>query len=154
MQDTCASVMIPNPQILRSDITLGEAVAKLREVGSRYLPVLDSNDNFIGGFSTMKVIELLLPQSVSIKAGKNPFELSFMRTTLEELQERLAERSQEPIAEFILKDKLQICTPETSLMEVLNLLYKFHYHVVVCAPNSRKFLGVVSVAGVLAHIAG
>lgn len=154
MHDTCASIMIPDPVTLRPDITLAEAVAIMRKVRSRYLPVVDANGDYIGGFSSMRIIKLLLPQSVSIKAGKNPFELNFMNTTVEELQERLGERAQEPITEHILLDKLQVCTPQTSLMEVLNLLYKHHYHIVVCEPNSRRFVGVVSIGGVLDHIAG
>lgn len=154
MRDTCASIMIPNPVTLRPDITLAEALATMQRVRSRYLPVVDEKGDYIGGFSSMTVIKLLLPQSVSIKAGKNPFELSFMHTTLEELQERLGERGQEPITEHILLDKLQVCTPDTGLMEVLNLLYQYHYHVVVCEPNSRRFVGVVSISGVLDHISG
>lgn len=154
MHDTCADVMIPNPATLHPNMTLGEAVAKLLDVRVRYLPVVDDNGDFVGTFSSMTVIRMLLPQSVSIKEGKNPFELSFMHTTVEELQARLGERGNDPIAAHIQEEKLKICTPDTGMMEAINLLYKHHYQLVVCEPNSRKFLGVVSISGVLRHVAG
>lgn len=154
MKTTCANIMIPNPVTLHPDVTLDEAFATLRQVGTRYLPVVDDNHIFIGGFSSMTLIQLLLPQSVSIKAGKNPFELSFMRTTVEELRERLDERRQETIREYILPNKLPICRPDTSIMEALNILYQHHYHAVIVEPETGRFLGVVTINGVLDHIGG
>ncbi|SUO97526.1 CBS domain-containing protein [Suttonella ornithocola] len=149
---TVANIMIPSPVKLHPDITLIQAVHTMREVGARYLPVVDDRGNYLGGFSSMTIIRLLLPQSVSIKEGKNPFELNFMNTTIEELRERLGERGHEPITEHILKDKLPVCTPNTSIMEALNILYKYHYHVVITEEGSRRFLGVVTINGVLEHI--
>ena len=113
MSANCSSIMIAEPRILHPKMTIKEVFPIIRQVGTRFLPVVDDAGDFVGTFSSMTLIKLLLPSSVSIKEKKNP------------------------------------CTPQTSIMEALNLLYHYHYHVVVLAPNSRQFLGVITVKGVL-----
>lgn len=152
MHDTCADIMIPQPVILRPDITLNEAFNKIHNIGVRYLPVVNEEGDFVGIFSSMTLIKLLLPSSVSITGGSNPLDLAFMYNSIEELREKLEERGHEPITDYILTDNLPVCTPKTSIMEALNILYKNHYHVVITAPNSKKFLGVVTINGVLDQI--
>lgn len=152
MHDTCADIMIAQPVILRPDITLNEAFHTIHNIGVRYLPVVNDDGDFVGIFSSMTLLKLLLPNSVSITRARNPLDLAFMYTSIEELQERLKERGQEPITDYILTENLPVCTPKTSIMEALYILYKNHYHVVITAPNSKKFLGVVTIHGVLEQI--
>lgn len=152
MSATCSSIMIAEPTILHPKMTLKEVFPIIRHVGTRFLPVVDDAGDFLGTFSSMTLIKLLLPSSVSIKEGKNPFDLMFMQTTLAELSERLEEIGDLPITEHIFTDDVPTCTPQTSIMEALNLLYHYHYHVVVLAPDSRQFLGVITIKGVLDSI--
>lgn len=152
MSATCSSIMIAEPTILHPAMSIKEVFPIIRGVGTRFLPVVDDAGDFVGTFSSMTLIKLLLPSSVSIKAGKNPFDLMFMQTTLDELGERLREIGDAPITDHIFTDDIPTCTPQTSIMEALNLLYQHHYHVVVLAPDSRQFLGVITVKGVLDSI--
>lgn len=149
MSANCSSIMIAEPRILHPKMTIKEVFPIIRQVGTRFLPVVDDAGDFVGTFSSMTLIKLLLPSSVSIKEGKNPFDLMFMQTTLDELGERLQEIGDSLITDHIFTDDVPTCTPQTSIMEALNLLYHYHYHVVVLAPNSRQFLGVITVKGVL-----
>lgn len=149
MRATCSSIMTAEPTVLRPSMTLKEVFPIIRQAATRFMPVVDETGNYIGTFSSMTLIKLLLPQSVSIKAGKNPFDLMFMQTTLQELTERLQEIGDLPITEHIFVDDVPTCTPQTSIMEVLNLIYQHHYHAIVLAPDSRQFLGVVTIKGVL-----
>lgn len=150
----CTEIMVKNPVVLRPSMKVREVVPLVLKVGTRYLPVVDEDGLFVGIFSSMTLIKHLLPHSVSLKKGKNPFELTFMQSSIGELSERLHMIIDDEIVHHILQDfdKMPVCTPETSMMEALNLLYKHHYHVVVLEKGSRRFLGVITIRGALEAI--
>ena len=153
MKDTCGSVMGPNPIVLTPETSLGEALHTLRRAELRYLPVVDAGGHLVGVFSSLRLLALLLPQVMSINMGKTPLELNFMRTSLEDLQQRFRELADRPIAEFLIR-RLTYCTPETSLMEVVNLVHKYQARVFITEPETHKLLGVVSTEQLIDQIMG
>ena len=104
----------------------------------------------------MSLIEILLPRGITanLEHGKKLPELDFMKTTVEELRYRLRERGNEPITDFLITKNIPLLHPETSLMEALYLIYQYHSHAIIVEKDSRRFLGVVSINGVLDHIQG
>lgn len=150
--DTCRDIMLTNPVVLRPDQTLLEALHTIHNRGVRYLPVVDEEGNFVGIFSSLTLMRLLLPQTFSINMGKMPVDLNFMRTDIDELRERLGERSHESISKHIISEDIQTCTPDSSIMEAIHLLHAHHAHVIITEPDSRKFVGIVTINGLLDHI--
>lgn len=155
MNYTCRDVMLPHRPTLHPAMTVAGAFAAIHHRNERYFPVVDDAGNFMGIFNSMSLVELLLPRSLTANLGRemNPPELNFMHTTVSELRERLREHYEEPITDFLMRDDLPLCTPETRLMEALYLLYRLRRsHGVVLAKGTRRYLGLVSVSSVLDSI--
>ena len=149
MKNTCRDIMIANPETLHPDQSLHEALSKIRKSGMRYLPVVDSNGAFLGIFSSVKLLELLLPQSVSINMGRKMVDLNFMKTNVEELQERLDTIGHEPVSQHILTRDIPTCSPDDSIMEAIFILHQHHAHVIVTAENSNQFIGIITINALL-----
>ena len=101
MNYTCRDIMIDHPLTLHPAMTIAEAFEVIHHRGVRYFPVVDDAGDFVGIFSSMSLIELLLPRGITANParGKKLPELDFMKTTVEELRSRLRERGQEPITD-------------------------------------------------------
>ena len=153
---TCRDIMIEHPRTLHPAMTIAEALAATHHSGVRYFPVVDDAGDFIGIFSSMTVIELLLPRGITANPayGKKLPELDFMKTTVSELRERLSQYDDEPITDYLITKNIPLLNPETSLMEALYLIYQHHSHAIIIEKGSRRFLGVVSINSVLDHIQG
>ena len=156
MHYTCRDIMIAHPRILHPAMTIAEAFEATHHSGVRYFPVVDDAGDFIGVFSSMSLIEVLLPRGVTANPayGKKLPELDFMKTSVEELRERLHARGGEPITDHLITENIPLLYPETSLMEALYLIYQYHSHAIIVEKGGRRFLGVVSINGVLDHIQG
>ncbi|MDO4642922.1 MAG: CBS domain-containing protein [Cardiobacteriaceae bacterium] len=148
--------MIERPLTLHPSMTMAQAFEEIHHRGIRFFPVVDDNGDFMGVFSSISLIELLLPRGLinSLDKKKNPPELNFMQPSLEELRKRLQERGDEPIRDFLVTQDVPLCTPDTSLMELLYTIYLHYSHVIVVEEGSRRFLGIVSIDGILDHIKG
>lgn len=153
MNDTCREIMIAHPTTILPSCTLLEALNIIREKRMRYLPVVDENKRFLGQFSSITCLSLLLPQSMNIHMGKLPPELNFMRTTLEELKEQLGELANNLVINHLMPESQNnICYPESSIMEAIHLLNEHHAHVIVVGKENKEFLGVITISGLLDHI--
>ena len=155
MNYTCRDVMLPHRPTLHAAMTIAGAFAAIHHLNERFFPVVDDKGDFIGVFNSMSLVELLLPRSLTANLGRemNPPELNFMRTSVAELRMRLHEHYEEPITDFLMRDGLPLCSPDTGLMEALYLLYRLRRsHAVVLAKGTRHYLGLVSVNSVLDSI--
>lgn len=151
-KDTCGSIMIANPTTLAPDCSLLEALRTIRACSVRYLPVVDAEQNFVGIFSSLTLLSVLLPQSMNINMGRRPPELKFMRPTVGELTERLGVLADEPILDYIIRDDISVCHPDSSIMAAIHLLNEHHAHVIVTEKDSKRFLGIITINGLLDHI--
>lgn len=151
MQHTCADILTPNPILLHPKTTLLEALNTIRHAGVRYLPVVDEHNEFKGIFSSLTLLTLLLPSTMSINMGTPLVDLNFMTTNLEELREQLSHCQHEPVSNH-LTSKLSTLTPQSTIMEAIHLLYDKHAHVVVLQPNSQQFVGIITINTLLSAI--
>lgn len=149
MKTKCQDILITNPTILRPNHTLAQALQALQKEHVRYLPVVDEQGDFVGLFSSLTLITLLLPQTISMDLGIPAAGLNFMTTSTEELHHRLQDLSDKPISEYITHTDLSVCHPESSIMEAIYLLHKFHSHVMITEKDSRRFVGIVSINSIL-----
>lgn len=149
MRSTCRDIMTENPTTLRPEQTLHEALEAIHNSGKRYLSVVDEYGDFVGIFSSMTLLKRLLPRSVSIDMGRKMVDLNFMKTNIEELQEMLDKIGHEPVKDHLINRKIPTCSPDDSIMEALFLLHQHHAHVIVTEKDSQRFLGIISINGLL-----
>lgn len=152
MQESCMDVLLESPIILNFHDTLHHATEALLKAHVRFLPVIDDTGKFQGIFSSLSIIKLLLPQAVRINMGKELVDLNFMKNTLTEFKERYDRISEEPLAHYITRDEKIICSPNSSIMEVLLILYKSQAHAIVVEPETQKFIGVITIRSVIDKI--
>ncbi|UJF23999.1 CBS domain-containing protein [Suttonella sp. R2A3] len=152
MRSTCRDIMTANPTTLHPDQTLYEALAAVHHSGKRYLSVVDENGYFVGIFSSMNLLRALLPRSISINMGRKMVDLNFMKTNVEELQEMLDKIGHEPVKDHLINRKIPTCSPDDSIMEAIFLLHQHHAHVIVAEEDSQRFLGIISINGLLDHV--
>ena len=122
----------------------------------RNLPIVDTDDQFIGLFGIRRLIHLMLPKAAQIEFGLK--DLSFMPDELGELHKRLIDIGQTPVVDLMepIKD-LVFCAPSTPFPEVLELLdnsadTSLPIIVVDGDSNSKKLVGMVSAWDVLDRI--
>lgn len=149
MKNTCRDIMIANPKTLAPEQTLDEALKLIHNSGVRYLPVVDSNGDFLGIFSSIKLLERLLPKSISINMGRKVGDLNFMKTNIEELQEQFNHLGHEPVREHMITSDIPTCSPDDSIMEAIYILHQHHAHVIVTEKDSDRFIGIVTINGLL-----
>lgn len=151
MKTLCGHIMSRNPVTLKPDCTFKEALRTTRENGVRYLPVVDENQQFLGVFSSLTLLNLLLPQALSINMGKKPVDLNFMRTSIEDLQEKLGEIGNQAIREHLITD-IPTCHEESSIMEAIHILHDHHTHVIITEKDSKRFVGVITINILVDHL--
>lgn len=144
---TCDKIMLKNPQTVGTNATVPDAVKLMKEYGIRSLPVVDSKGNFIGVFTTTHLIKLLLPAVATIEDGLS--DLSFVHDPISYIQRRYKEVTTHRVGDFIDVDDVPFAHPDTSMTEVMLLLYKHRTHITVIDPESRAVVGVVTVNSVL-----
>lgn len=149
MNNTCRDIMIANPRTLRPDQTLDEALSLIRNSGVRYLPIVADNGDFLGMFSLVHLLQALLPSSIGIKMGRKMTDLNFMKTNIDEFQERLASIADEPVSQYMLTEDIPTCNPDDSIMEAIFILHQYHAHVVVTAADSKRFIGIITINALL-----
>ncbi len=149
---TCAEVMIANPMTLSPTATLADAFELIHNSGVRYLPVVDDQHRFVGVFSSLSVLRMLLPSSLQINMGRQPRDLNFMRQSVEELRERFAEFANDPVTDYLITDEVVLASPDSSITEAIYLITRHHTHVVSCEPESQRFLGIITINGLFDEI--
>lgn len=151
MKTSCGHIMLRDPVTLAPDCTFKEALQAIRTHRVRYIPVVDEQQQFVGIFSSLTLLNLLLPQALSINIGKKPPELNFMRTNIEDLAERLGEIGDHPIRDHLTTD-VTICHEDSSIMEAIHILHDQHAHVIITAKDSKRFEGIITINALLDHI--
>lgn len=151
MKTLCEHIMVKDPVTLQPDCTFNQALAIAQECSVRYLPVVDENGRFLGLFSTLTLLNLLLPQAVSINMGKKLVDLNFMRTSMDALRAKLGEIGDELIGKHLLTD-VPICHADSSIMEAIHILHNHHTHVVVTDKATNRLLGIITIKTLVRHL--
>ncbi len=140
-------IMLSDPRTVGPDDTVPMAVQLMREYGMRNVPVVDGEGCFLGVFSTVHLIELLLPAAATVEGGLT--DLSFVHDTLDHLRKRFKGIENHKVGDFIEADDIPVAAADTSLVEALLLLYQHRTHVTVVEESTKKVIGVVTVNAVL-----
>ncbi len=137
----CQNIMHSPPTRLYVDNTVREAIDLLLEHHMYCVPVVDRNEIFVGEINTRDLIGLLLPSSLSMVGGLR--NTGFVRETLEELRERLANVNDYRIAPYVVTD-IAVVYPDSPLIDAMMLLYDRYIRVPVVERGSRKLVGAIS----------
>ena len=137
----CNTIMHSPPHRLYADNTIQEAIDLLLEHHMFSVPVVDRNEIFLGEISTRDLTGLLLPMSLTMEGGLR--NTGFVRESLGELKERLAEISGHHLEPYIDTD-VSVVHPDSPLIDALMLLFDKDIRVPVVERNGRKLLGSIS----------
>lgn len=137
---TVQTLMNPNPVTLRPTDTVATAADYILKQHLRHLPVVDEQGRYIGTFSIYSLIQLALPKAVTMREGLS--NAGFVNEKTPELAQRLRERSNEPVANWLSKDA--VLHVDSSAMDALLLLLKGHVSVPVVDKQSQRLVRMIS----------
>ncbi len=124
----------------------------MKQFGMRNLPVVDDDGRFLGVFSTVHLIELLLPVAATVEGGLT--DLSFVQDSLDDIRERYKNVENHKVGDFIESEHVPVVHTGTSLVEAMLLLYQHRTHVTVVEESTNKVVGVITVNGILEALIG
>ncbi|MDH3988189.1 MAG: CBS domain-containing protein [Gammaproteobacteria bacterium] len=145
------SIMTQDLRKIHPDETVKDGLKMMHEHHVRTLAVVNEDNQFVGLFGLRQLVDLLLPKVAQMEYGLT--NLSFMPDDMGELYHRLQSVGKKPVSQFLeSKDDLLLCSPETPLPEVLELLHQSFntsLPVMVVAGEKNKLVGMVSAWDVL-----
>ena len=148
---TARILMNPHPVTLRPTDTVATAARHILEKHLRHLPVVDEQGRYIGTFSIYSLLQLTLPKAVTMAEGLT--DVSFVTETTEDLTERLRERRNEPVVNWLSKDP--ILHPDTPTMEIMLLMLRDRTtSAPVVDKHSHRLEGIVSFWDMLEKMQG
>ena len=146
------SIMLTDPKTIGADETVPAAVRLMKEYGMRNLPVVDGEGKLLGVFTTVHLVELLLPKAATIEGGLS--DLTFVHDTLDDVRERWTEVQNHLVGDFIETDNIPVATANTSLIEVMLLIFQNRTHITIIDEDTSKVIGVVTFTKVLDALLG
>ncbi len=159
MNLVCKDVMNQNQLTVRPETTIIDAFNLIRKYKVRYLPVVNEDGTYFGVFTSPTLIRMLLPAAATIELASNQSSamavanLNFFEITPEDFADRLQNLADEKIGDHISdKRKIPIVSPKKGIMDGVMLLHKYKRHVILVEPDTRQFVGVLTINSVLGHL--
>lgn len=144
---TVANLMSTDVVVLKANDTITSALKLMCKHSVHNLPVLDHDGTFLGLFSLRRLSRELLPKAAKLDENSLLMHINFMPDSTDELLKRLSKLGHKPVSSLLEKSsKLRLCKPETSLPELLQLLFEspISLPVVVVEGKKKKLAGMVS----------
>jgi CBS domain-containing protein len=144
---TVTTIMSTDVVTLKPDDSITAALTLMCKYSVHNLPVLDHDGNFLGLFSLRRLSRELLPKAAKLDENSLLMHINFMPDDTDELLKRLTKLGHQPVSNLLEKSsKLRFCKPETSLPELLQLLFQSptSLPVVVVEGKKKKLAGMVS----------
>lgn len=138
---TARDVMDPHPSLLQATDKITDGVRIIMEHRYRNLPVVDDAGRFLGVFGVNCLIRTVLPKAVLVKDGLKT--VPFVRETLRDLRQRLADVENEPVT-YCLSEDIPVVHPDTALVETLLVLYRNRISIPVVEKDSGLLVGMIS----------
>ena len=138
---TAASVMDPNPTVLKATDRISTAIRYIMDNRYRQLPVVDDDGRYLGCFGVNCLLLQALPPAVRMERGLE--NVSFIQETLSDLHSRLTEVGHEAVS-VCLNPDVGVVAPDTPLIEALVRLHKTKASIPVVDPESGKLVGMIS----------
>ncbi len=159
MNLTCKDVMNENQITVKPETNVVEAFNLIRKYKVRYLPVLEDDGTYIGVFTSPTLIKMMLPAAATIKLTGNQSSamvvdnLNFFEIEAEDFAERLDYLVNEKVGDHLSKKRnIPIVSPNKGIMDGVMLLHKYKRHLILVEPETRKFVGVLTINSVLSHL--
>ncbi len=137
---TARTLMRSNPVMLRTTDTVAAAAQIILQHHLRHLPVIDEQGRYAGTFGIYSVLQLAMPKAVLISAKMD--NVDFMHETDRHLAQRLRERGQEPVSQWLSRDP--VAYPDTSAMQVMQMILHGHTSIPVVDRGSQHLEGMIS----------
>jgi len=144
---TATTIMSTDVVTLKPDDTIAIALGLMCKHGVHNLPVLDNDGTFLGLFSLRRLSRELLPKAAKLDENSLLMHINFMPDGTDDLLKRLTKLGQKPVDHLLEKtNKIRLCGPDTSLPELLQLLFESptSLPVVVVEGKKKKLAGMVS----------
>ena len=144
---TATTIMSKNIITLKPDDTITTALQLMCKHAVHNLPVLDKDGTFLGLFSLRRLSRELLPKAAKLDESSLLMHINFMPDGTDDLLKRLNKLGRQPVSNLLEKtSKLRLCRPETTLPELLQLLFESptSLPVVVVEGKKKKLAGMVS----------
>ncbi|MFK5891850.1 MAG: CBS domain-containing protein [Pseudomonadota bacterium] len=144
---TVTNIMSKDVVTLKPDDSITTALKLMCKYSIHNLPVLDHNENFIGLFSLRRLSRELLPKAAKLDENSLLMHINFMPDGTDALLKRLNKLGHKPVSSLLEKNsKLRLCKPDTTLPELLQLLFESptSLPVVVVEGKKKKLAGMVS----------
>ncbi len=142
-----SSIMSKDVITLKASDSITTALQLMCTHAIHNLPVLDKNGNFIGLFSLRRLSRELLPRAAKLDENSLLMHVNFMPDNSDDFSKRLHKLGKKPVSDLLEKTKkLRFCHPDTSLPELLQLLFESptSLPVVVIEGKKKKLAGMVS----------
>ncbi|HEX3429295.1 MAG TPA: CBS domain-containing protein [Rhizomicrobium sp.] len=136
-----AAVMSKSPITVREQESVSDAVLKLVSNHFTNLPVLDSQERYIGTFGIYDLLSLLVPR-VAL-AGDLMSNLRFIADDPEELRRKYQDVRNRPVSEFVNRNAPTL-DPDSPQVEAIRLFCRNHISLPVVDRKSGRLLGIVS----------
>ena len=149
---TARTLMNPQPMSLRPTDTVATATALILSHHLRHLPVVDAQGRYVGTFSIYSLLRLTLPKAVTMKEGLT--DVSFVNETTEDLAQRLRERGNEPVLNW-LSTEAPVMHSGTSSMEIMLLMLQGRTtSIPVVDKSNQRLEGIISFWDVFKKLTG
>jgi len=147
---TAKLFMNPNPVIIRTSATIAQGAEQVMAKQRRELPVVDDEGRFQGMLTVDCLLYLVLPKAATMEQGLDA--LPFVRSSLDDLRERLKKYLDKPITLCLTKKNVTVVHPDTPMLETLLILYHAKSNLPVVEKNTGKLVGTISYYNVGAKI--
>ena len=137
----CIDAIIKEPVCLTPDQTVREAMEIFNIQNIRSLPVLDSEDRFLGIFGLRHLLMGLLPMAVQIKDGLE--NLDFMEGTSPGISKRLRKLYNVKVSDLLDPEAITL-EPDTPTWEALRVMVYHGSPVSLVDKKTQKFKGLIS----------
>ncbi len=144
---TAETIMSTDVVTLKPDDSIATALQLMCTHSVHNLPVLDSDGTFLGLFSLRRLSRELLPKAAKLDEDSLLMHINFMPDSTDKLLHRLTKLGHQPVSALLEKSsKLRLCNPNTTLPEMLQLLFESptSLPVVVVEGKKKKLAGMVS----------
>lgn len=120
------------------------------------IPIVDSEDQYLGMFVRSRLVSLMLPRVVSLDEQSHGdigrlIDVGFIPDTLQDAIDRFNEVAEDPVERYMDKEG-PILRPDSPVITALFLLYRTRNFLPVVDDKSKKLVGVVSTWDVLARV--
>ena len=144
---TATTIMSTDVVTLKPNDSITTALQIMCKYAVHNLPVVDKDGSFLGLFSLRRLSRELLPKAAKLDENSLLMHINFMPDGTDKLLERLSEIGHQPVSDLLEKSsKLRFCNPDTSLPELLQLLFESptSLPVVVLKGKKKILVGMVS----------